>query len=789
MDRLAEATQSQRLARAPDVGAAAASPSGVCGDALDGSAWATSARSLVLLDDAETLLADERLFWLVLDGLVRGGARRPVIFTVNGLDADAGPVHRTLLRAAMSGGIGGGGMLGTAGDVNFDGDGGFLVDAAAPSSRRGLGSRASRLAVALIQMERPPLAVASALLATATAEQRIPMSRGGVSTRRQEGGGAGVDLAATGGDDAALLAAATGRDLRAAMNALQFWGASGTVAVTAAAAAAPVSVAAAALGVACLPLGRCGEAVARGISGTHRRTVRALEEHALAEDGGGLWDGDSAPPRSMALYAACADAGLLHSGRSVPLAAACSATPSERSPPLKAGACRRMDAAADAVAAGELVAWARHLDILSETAAWADTRCLTMPPARAEDAGAGSGSGDGVGVGGYDNLSGGSTRAGEEPQAKTAHSGAALTSAATTPVNDGAGRLVDGPVVVGDAGAVVVGAAEPDDAELLLLPPPVAAADMARVAGALVAHSLASCLFIAAGHRTGDRASATAGRGTYPGPLSVLSTGQDGGSVLARLCAYANAAAPAVHDDEDDHGAVGGSVDDGGGGGVVDGGRGGQAALSRPPAGARRDYELLLRSPPFLWTALVIPHSQAAAVVPPSASRVRAAVDYFPALRGLALADGAGAEAAAAAVAEAAATAITAAPPAVVAAPIAVAADHDAAAAATALVPAGAAALPPNGDRSAPPEGVPPPPDTSPPQSTPPAAVVGDGDRPSGVVEEADVINGPRRTSRPRRAAAPRRRPRLAQLGFEAADVALLRECAMVPSWGGFRGH
>ncbi|GAB0492292.1 hypothetical protein MMPV_003554 [Pyropia vietnamensis] len=788
VDRLAEATQSQRLARAPDVGSVAAIPTGVCGDSVDSPAWATSTRSLVLLDDAETLLADERLFWLVLDGLVCGGARRPVVFTVNGLDADAGPVHRTLLRAAMSGSIGGDRMLGTAGDINVDGDGGFLVDAAAPSSRRGLGSRASRLSVALIHMARPPLAVASALLATAAAEQRISMSEGG-TTRRQKGGCPGVDLAAIGGVDAALLAAATGRDLRAAVNALQFWGAAGSAAATAAAAAAPVSVAAAALGVACLPLGGHGEVVARSASGTCRRTVRALEEHAVAEGGGGLWDGDNTPSRSMALYAACADAGLLHSGRSVPWVAACFASASERSTPPEAGTCRPVDAAVDVVAAAELAAWARHLDILSETTAWADSPGFAMPSAGVEDGFACSGSGDGVGVGGYDGFAGGNTRAGEETQAKAVPAGAAPTSAAATAATDGTGRPVDGPAAVGDAGTVVGGAAESDDAEWLLPPPPVAAADMAYVAGALVAHSLASCLVTAARHKAGDSATATVERGNFRGPLSVLSSGQDCGSVLTRLCAYANAAAPAVDVDEDDGGAVGGSVDDNGGGGG-DGGRGGPASLLPSPAGARRDYELLLRSPPLLWTALVIPHSQAAAVVPPSASRVRAAVDYFPALRGLALADGAGAEAAAAAAAATAAAAVSSASSTVVAAPVAAAANDDAAAAtAAAWVPAAAVTLPSEGGGSAPPEGVPPPPNTPPPKPTPSVPVVCGGASPSGGVEESDVITRPRRTSRPRRAAAPRRRPRLAQLGFEAADVALLREYAMVSSWGGFRDH
>ncbi|KAK1863818.1 hypothetical protein I4F81_006372 [Pyropia yezoensis] len=284
LDRLAEATQSQRLARGPDVGAGAATAARVGGDVADSSSWATSARSLVLLDDAETLLADERLFWLVLDGLVRGGARRPVIFTVSSLDTDAGPVHRTLLRAAISGGGGSGDNFGATGDANGDGVGSFLVDDAAPASRRGLGSRVSRLAVALIHMARPPLAVASALLATAAAEQRALVSReAAISTGGGEGG-AGVDVAASNMGDAAQLAAATGRDLRAAMNALQFW-------------------------------------------------------------------------------------GLLHSGRSVPLVAACSASVAERALPPKAGACGPVDAAADSAAAAELVAWARHLDVLSETAA------------------------------------------------------------------------------------------------------------------------------------------------------------------------------------------------------------------------------------------------------------------------------------------------------------------------------------------------------------------------------------------------------------------------------------
>lgn len=768
LDRLAEATQSQRLARGPDVGGVAATSAGVGGDVADSSAWATSARSLVLLDDAETLLADERLFWLVLDGLVRGGARRPVIFTVSDLDADAGPVHRMLLRAAMNGGSGGGCILGTTGDANGDGDGGFLVDDAAPASRRGLGSRASRLAVTLIHMARPPLAVASALLATAAAEQRIPVNREDATTMGKGGGSAGVDTVASNAGDAAQLAAVTGRDLRAAMNALQFWGAPGAAAATAAAAAAPVSVAAAAPCSACRPLGGRGSAVARE---TIRRTVRALEEHAVAGGEGGLWD--SAPPRSMALYAACAEAGLLHSGRSVPLAA-CSAAASERAPPPKAGACGPVDAASDAVGAAELVAWARHLDVLSETAAWADSLGLPLPPTGTEDVGAGSGGVDGVGVAGCDGVAGGSARWGEEPLAKTASAGAAPTSAVATAATDGAGRPVDSLAAGGDAGAVAGSAAEPYDAESLLPPPPVPAADMARWAGVLVAHSLASCLFTAAGHKEGGCATATVERGNCSGPLSVSSSVADGGGVLTRLCAYANAAAPPADVDEVDEGAVDCGVDAGGGGGG--GGVQPSLALPLPSAAARRDYELLRSSPPLLWTALVIPHAQAAAVVPPSASRVRVAVDYFPALRGLALADGAGAEQAAAAAAAAVAVAVTVAPAAVVAAP-----------AGAALAPPAATATLPNGGVTPPLDGMPPPPGA--PTPTPPAPVVGDRDSPSADVEEADVITRPRRTSRPRRAAAPRRRPRLSQLGFEAVDVALLRECAMVASWGGFQGR
>lgn len=770
LDRLAEATQSQRLARGPDVGAVAATSAGVGGDVADSSAWATSARSLVLLDDAETLLADERLFWLVLDGLVRSGTRRPVIFTVSGLDADAGPVHRTLLRAAMSGGSGGGGILGTTGDTNRDGDGGFLVDDAAPASRRGLGSRASRLAVALIHMARPPLAVASALLATAAAEQRIPVGREDAMTA--EGGGrTGVDTAAISGCDVAQLAAVTGRDLRAAMNALQFWGAPGAAAATAAAAASPVSMAAAAPSVACLPLGGRGSSVASGARETLRATVRALEEHAVAGGGGGL--GVSAPPRSMALYAACVDAGLLHSGRSVPRAATCSAAASQRAPPSEVGTCGPVDASADAVAAAELVGWARHLDVLSETAAWADSPGLPLPPAGAEDVGAGSGGVDGVGAADCDGITGGTARGEEEPQAQAAPASGAPTSTAATAASDGAGRTVEGPAAGGDVVAVAGGAAEPDDAESLLPQPPVAAADMARLAGALMAHSLASCLFTAAGHKAGGCATATVERGNSAGPLSVSSSGEDGGSVLTRLCAYANAAAPAADGDEVVEGAADRGVDagDGGGGGGVQP----SLALPLPSAAARRDYDLLRSSPPLLWTALVIPHAQAAAVVPPSASRVRAAVDYFPALRGLALADGSGAEEAAAVVAAAAAATVTAAQDAVVAAPTA-----------ATLARAASATTLPHGGGAAPLEGVPPPPGAPPPT---PTAPVGDGDSPSAGVEEADVITRPRRTSRPRRAAAPRRRPRLSQLGFETADVALLRECAMVASWGGLHGR
>lgn len=773
LDRLAEATQSQRLARGPDGGAVPATPAGVGGDVVDGPAWATAARSLVLLDDAETLLADERLFWLVLDGLVRGGARRPVIFTVNGLDADTGPVHRTLLRAAMSGGSDGGGILGKTDDMTGDGDGGFLVDSAAPASRRGLGSRASRLAVALIHMARPPLAVASALLATAAAEQRISVGGEVTTTRGRGGGGAGADAAASDSGEAAQLAAATGRDLRAALNALQFWGTPGTVAATVAAAAAPASVSAAALNVACLPLGGRGSVGTSCAGRTLRGTVRALEEHAVTGGRGGLGDGDSTPPRSMALYAACADAGLLHSGRWVPPVPPGSATTSERVSPPKAGAVGPVDAAADAVAAAELVAWARHLDILSETAAWDDPPGLPLPPVKADDVGAGLGIVDESGGGGCDGFSGGSSRGGEESVADASPAGAASTSVAVTAATDAAGRPTDGPGAGGDAGAVAGGAAEPDDAESLLPPPPVAAADVARLAGALVAYSLASCLFSAAGHKAGGCATTAVERGSSAGPRSVPSPEAPWGSVLTRLCAYANAAAPPADVEEDGEGAADCVVKAGGRGGCVDVQR--TLALSLPSPAAQRDYELLRSSPPLLWTALVIPHAQAAAVVPPSASRVRAAVDYFPALRGLALADGAGAEEAATAAAATVTAAVTAAPAAV-----------DAAPAAAALAPVATAATLLNGDCTSPLEGVPSPPGAPPP--TPPTPLVGDGGSASASLEP-DVITRPRRTSRPRRAAAPRRRPRLAQLGFEAADVALLRDCAMVASWGSFHGR
>lgn len=773
LDRLAEATQSQRLSRGPDGGAVPATPAGVSGDVVDGPAWATAARSLVLLDDAETLLADERLFWLVLDGLVRGGARRPVIFTVNGLDADTGPVHRTLLRAAMSGGSGGGGILGETDDMTGDGDGGFLVDSAAPASRRGLGSRASRLAVALIHMARPPLAVASALLATAAAEQRIPVGGEVTTTKERGGGGAGADAAASDWGEAAQLAAATGRDLRAAVNALQFWGTPGTVAATVAAAAAPASVSAAALNVACLPLGGRGSVGASCAERTLRGTVRALEEHAVTGGGGGLGSGGSTPPRSMALYAACAEAGLLHSGRRMPLAPPGSTATSEHASPPKAGAVAPVDTAADAVAAAELVAWALHLDILSETAAWDDPPGLPLPPVTADDVGAGLGIVDDSGGGGCDGLSGGSSRGGEEPMANASHAGATPTSVAVTAAADAAGRPPDGPGAGGDAGAVAGGAAEPDDAEALLPLPPVAAADVARLAGALVAYSLASCLFSAAGHKAGCCATTAVEQGSGAGPRSVPSPEAPWGSVLTRLCAYANAAAPPADVEEDGGGAVDCVVNAGGRDSSVDVQR--TLALSLPSPAARRDYELLRSSPPLLWTALVIPHAQAAAVVPPSASRVRAAVDYFPALRGLALADGAGAEEAATPAAATVSAAVTAAPAAVVAAP-----------AAAALVPSAAAATIRNGDCTSPQEGVPPPPGASPP--TPPVPLVGDGGGASAGLE-SDVIARPRRTSRLRRAAAPRRRPRLVQLGFEAADVALLRDCAMVPSWGSFHGR
>lgn len=770
LGRLAEATQSQRLARGPDVGAGAATAARVGGDVADSSSWATSARSLVLLDDAETLLADERLFWLVLDGLVRGGARRPVIFTVSSLDTDAGPVHRTLLRAAISGCGGSGDSFGATGDANGDGVGSFLVDDAAPASRRGLGSRVSRLAVALIHMARPPLAVASALLATAAAEQRALVGREAAISTGGGQGGAGVDVAASNMGDAAQLAAATGRDLRAAMNALQFWGAPGAAAATAAAPAAPVSTAAAAPRVACLPFSVGGSLVAAGAWETPRGTVRALEEHAVAGGGGGL--GDSAPPRSMALYAACADAGLLHSGRSVPQVTTCSASVSERALPPKAGACGPVDAAADSAAAAELVAWARHLDVLSETAVWAASPGLSLPPARADDVGSGGGGVDGVGVAGCDGVAGGSARGGEEPQAKKRPASPAPTGAVATVSADGAGRSVDGSAGGGDAGAVVGSAAEPDDAESLLPQPPVAAADMARFAGALLAHSLVSCMSTAAAHKAAG--GTTVERGNCVGRLSMSTSEQVGGSVLTRLCAYANAAAPGADVDEDDEGAVDCGVDGGGGRG---GGGGVQPSLALPlaSAAARRDYELLRSSPPLLWTALVIPHAQAAAVVPPSASRVRAAVDYFPALRGLALADGAGAEEAAAVTAAAPAATVTAAPDALVTAP-----------AAAALPPALVAATLPNGGGAISIEGGPPPPGA--PPSTQPTPRVGDGVSAGACLEEADVITRPRRTSRPRRAAAPRRRPRLSQLGFEAADVALLRDCAMVSSWGGLHG-
>lgn len=357
--------------------------------------------------------------------------------------------------------------------------------------------------------------------------------------------------------------------------------------------------------------------------------------------------------------------------------------------------------------------------------------------------------------------------------ANASPAGATPTSVAVTAAADAAGRPPDGPGAGGDAGAVAGGAAEPDDAEALLPLPPVAAADVARLAGALVAYSLASCLFSAAGHKAGCCATTAVEQGSGAGPRSVPSPEAPWGSVLTRLCAYANAAAPPPDVEEDGGGAVDCVVNAGGRDSSVDVQR--TLALSLPSPAARRDYELLRSSPPLLWTALVIPHAQAAAVVPPSASRVRAAVDYFPALRGLALADGAGAEEAATPAAATVSAAVTAAPAAVVAAP-----------AAAALVPSAAAATIRNGDCTSPQEGVPPPPGASPP--TPPVPLVGDGGGASAGLE-SDVIARPRRTSRLRRAAAPRRRPRLVQLGFEAADVALLRDCAMVPSWGSFHGR
>jgi len=761
LDRLAEATQSQRLARAPDSSggsgsAAACAPTAAssAGGGADGASWATAARSLVLLDDAETLLADERLFWQVMDGLVRGDARRPVIFTVSSLEAGAGPVHRAVLRAAGSGGSVGR----LADDTDGEGDGGFLVGGPSPLGRRGPGSRAGRLTVELIGMARPGLAGAAELLAAAAAEQRVVAGTGGdAKASRMVAEAPSAPAVADPG--AALLAAACGRDLRAAVNALQFWGAPSA---GHAVAVAPVSIAAAALGVGGLPLCDHSGGTVRCRRADSVVSLRAFEAHASM---GSPRGGSDDPPPVMALYAACADAGLLHSACSAPPDASIGA--SKTALPSSLPADRPCAPSATAAARQELTAWARHLDVLSEMSTWADPPGLPLHP---------SGLDEGVarGGGGGDAAADGGTNGVEELGSKTAS-----TPSATGFTEGSTCRLLDSHT--GGDGPTA-GMSESPPIEALLLPPLVSTADRDRVAGVLAARSLASCLSLAATHaKSAARLAERDGDVSVDGMDGAVGTSH-GASVLTRLCAFANAAAPGTDADGDDGGATDRRAIDHGGGGC------GNAELSSVTSAATQDGKLLRTSSPLLWKAIVIPHAQAAAVVPPSASRVTAAVDFFPTLRALALVDVAGVEE----------EISSAAVPAPASAFTAVATDT--AAAAAAAVGASAAAAPPTAvaltgappvlSATAFPATIFPPPTlvgrgstTSLQQSTLLPPVGGssiDGD------SEADVIVRPRRAPRPRRAAAPRRRPRLEQLGFDDDDVALLRACAMVPSWGRF---
>jgi len=761
LDRLAEATQSQRLARAPDAcggsgSAAASAPTAAssAGGGTDGASWANSARSLVLLDDAETLLADERLFWQVMDGLVRGDARRPVIFTMSGLEAGAGPVHRAVLRAAGSRGSVGG----LADDTDGEGDGGYLVGGSSPLARRGPGSRAGRLAVELIGMTRPGLAGVTELLATAMVEQRVAAGKGGDAKASIMVAGA-PSAPAVVNPGAALLAAACGRDLRAAVNALQFWGAPSAARAVA---DAPVSIAAAALGVGGLPLWDHSGASVRGRRADSVFSLRAFEAHASI---GSPRGGSDDPPPVMALYAACAEAGLLHSACSAPPDASTGAA--KMALPSSLPADRPCAPPAPAVAQQELTSWARHLDVLSEMATWADPPGLPQHP---------SGLDGGVarGGGGGDAAADGGTRAVEEPGSKTASTPSATGfTEGCTPLSLDSHTGGDGPVA---------GVSESPPIEALLLPPLVSTADKDRLAGVLAARSLATCLSLAATHTMS--ATRSAGRnGDVPVDCTDGAVGTSlGASVLTRLCAFANAAAPATDADGDDGGATDRRAIDHGGDDCNDPG------LSSVTIAATRDGKVLRTSPPLLWKAIVIPHAQAAAVVPPSASRVTAAVDFFPTLRALALADGAGVEEEISCTAVAAPASASTAVAADTAAAAAVAVGASAAAATpTAVAPSGATPVP--SAIASPPTIFPPPPlvgrgsTTSLQQSTLLPPVGGssiDGD------SEVDVIVRPRRAPRPRRAAAPRRRPRLEQLGFDDDDVALLRACAMVPSWGRF---